>query len=65
VSDLSSAVRIVEVAPRDGLQNESAIIPTADKLLFIEALVAAGFKQIEVTSFVHAKAVPSWPMRWS
>ena len=51
-------VRIVEVGPRDGLQNEAARIPTDVKVKFIDLLSAAGFPWIEVTSFVHPKAVP-------
>lgn len=51
-------VNIVEVGPRDGLQNESKIISTNDKILFIEKLAASGLKQIEVTSFVSPKAIP-------
>lgn len=51
-------VRIVEVGPRDGLQNESVAIPAADKIAFIEALVAAGIKTVEVTSFVDPRWVP-------
>ncbi len=51
-------VKIVEVGPRDGLQNEKEIISTQDKLTFIEKLVQSGLKNIEVTSFVHPKAVP-------
>jgi isopropylmalate/homocitrate/citramalate synthase len=51
-------VRIVEVGPRDGLQNEAATVPTAAKLRFIELLVAAGLRQIEATSFVSPRAVP-------
>jgi hydroxymethylglutaryl-CoA lyase len=53
-----SWVQIVEVGPRDGLQNEAQIIPTEKKLAFIEALVESGLKEIEVASFVHPKAVP-------
>ncbi len=56
--DLPQHVRIVEVGPRDGLQNESISIPTDRKLAFIGALAAAGLKEIEATSFVHPKAVP-------
>jgi len=52
------AVKIVEVGPRDGLQNEKTIIDTATKLDFICKLVEAGLKYIEVTSFVHPKAIP-------
>ena len=51
-------VRIVEVGPRDGLQNEAARIPTDVKIQFIDLLSDAGFEMIEATSFVHPKAVP-------
>ena len=51
-------VKIVEVAPRDGLQNEGKIVPTAMKLDLIERLVKAGLKNIEATSFVSPKWVP-------
>ncbi len=51
-------VRIYEVGPRDGLQNESAPIPTDAKLRFIELLVDAGLREIEATSFVAPRAVP-------
>src|ERR671933_1598524 len=51
-------VRIVEVGPRDGLQNEPARIPTDVKVEFINRLGQAGFGWIETTSFVHPKAVP-------
>ncbi len=51
-------VRICEVGPRDGLQNESTVIATADKLRFIEALVAAGLREVEATSFVRPDRVP-------
>ena len=51
-------IRIVEVGPRDGLQNESTPIPTAAKLDFIRALAEAGLKEIEATSFVSPKWVP-------
>jgi hydroxymethylglutaryl-CoA lyase len=52
------AVRIYEVGPRDGLQNESRIVPTEDKRRFIELLAAAGLREIEATSFVSPRAVP-------
>jgi hydroxymethylglutaryl-CoA lyase len=52
------AVEIVEVGPRDGLQNEKKPIPTAAKLAYIEALVAAGVRRMEATSFVHPGRVP-------
>jgi isopropylmalate/homocitrate/citramalate synthase len=51
-------VRIYEVGPRDGLQNESTLVPTDAKLRFIELLVDAGLRQIEATSFVSPKAIP-------
>jgi isopropylmalate/homocitrate/citramalate synthase len=47
-----------EVGPRDGLQNEAAIVPTAAKVAFIDALAAAGLGAIEVTAFVSPKWVP-------
>ena len=52
------AVKIVEVSPRDGLQNEKQIIAVADKLNLINGLRAAGLKHIEVTGFVSPKWVP-------
>lgn len=51
-------VKIVEVGPRDGLQNEEKTIATKDKIKFIEKLVQSGLKNIEVTSFVSPKYVP-------
>ncbi len=60
VSDptLPTAVTIYEVGPRDGLQNESAIVPVEVKSEFIRRLVAAGLTTVEVTSFVHPTWVP-------
>ncbi len=55
---LPDAVSIVEVSPRDGLQNEAVTVPTPAKLRLIDALVAAGLRRIEVTSFVSPKWVP-------
>jgi hydroxymethylglutaryl-CoA lyase len=55
---LPARVTILEVGPRDGLQNEARPVPTADKVAFIKALVAAGLRHVEVTSFVHPRAVP-------
>jgi len=52
------SVRIVEVGPRDGLQNESAPVPLAAKISLIEDLAAAGLKTIEAGSFVSPKWVP-------
>jgi isopropylmalate/homocitrate/citramalate synthase len=51
-------VRIYEVGPRDGLQNEAASIGTRTKIRFIELLAAAGLREIEATSFVSPKAIP-------
>jgi hydroxymethylglutaryl-CoA lyase len=58
MSPLPQTVRIVEVGPRDGLQNESKTIPTEKKVAFIRMLGDAGLKEIEVASFVHPKWVP-------
>ncbi len=55
---MSSRVTIVEVGPRDGLQNEAARIATADKVAFVERLAAAGLPVVEVTSFVRPDRVP-------
>jgi hydroxymethylglutaryl-CoA lyase len=51
-------VRVYEVGPRDGLQNEKAPIPTAAKLRFIDLLADAGLREIEATSFVSPRAIP-------
>ena len=51
-------VRIVEVGPRDGLQNESAMVATADKIELVDRLSATGLRSIEATSFVSPKWVP-------
>jgi isopropylmalate/homocitrate/citramalate synthase len=51
-------VTIVEVGPRDGLQNEPATVPTAAKIAFVEALAVAGLPVIEVTAFVNPARVP-------
>jgi hydroxymethylglutaryl-CoA lyase len=51
-------VHIVEVAPRDGLQNERAVLPVAIRVAFIEALAAAGLRTIEAGSFVSPRRVP-------
>ena len=55
---IPARVRIVEVGPRDGLQNEAAAIATADKIAFVDALSAAGHSTIEVSAFVSPKWVP-------
>lgn len=54
----ASAIEILEVGPRDGLQNEPETAPTETKIALIEKLIAAGSRRIEVASFVHPKAVP-------
>lgn len=51
-------MEIVEVSPRDGLQNEAARLSTAAKLRLINGLAAAGLRRIEATSFVHPRLVP-------
>ena len=55
---LPAKVSIYEVGPRDGLQNESAQVPTDGKLELIAALVAAGLRRIEAGSFVSPKWIP-------
>ncbi|MGV9270681.1 hydroxymethylglutaryl-CoA lyase [Kitasatospora sp. NPDC003701] len=55
---LPEEVRIHEVGPRDGLQNESALVPVDVKAEFIARLAAAGLRTVEATSFVHPKWVP-------
>jgi len=56
--ELPKAVTVVEVGPRDGLQNEACFIPTEQKIELIERLSETGLKRIEITSFVHPKAIP-------
>lgn len=51
-------VTIVDVSPRDGLQNEKAVLPVATKVALVDALSAAGVPVVEVTSFVSPKAIP-------
>ncbi len=55
---MADAVEIIEVSPRDGLQNEPETQPTAMKVELIRRAVAAGVRRIEVASFVHPKRVP-------
>ncbi len=55
---VETSVRIYEVGPRDGLQNEAAPIPTATKARFIALLAEAGLREIEATSFVAPRAIP-------
>ena len=55
---MSDRVHIVEVGPRDGLQNEKTPISVVDRIAFIEALIAAGLHTVEVGAFVSPKAIP-------
>lgn len=55
---MSEYVEIFEMGPRDGLQNEKRLIPTAEKVALVNRLSQAGFKRIEVASFVSPKWVP-------
>jgi hydroxymethylglutaryl-CoA lyase len=55
---MSDSLRIVEVGPRDGLQNEKTPVGVADRIAFIEALLGAGLRTVEVGAFVSPKAIP-------
>jgi hydroxymethylglutaryl-CoA lyase len=55
---MSDRVRIIEMGPRDGLQNEKTPVGVADRIAFIEALVGAGLHTVEVGAFVSPKAIP-------
>ena len=55
---MNDFVRIVEVGPRDGLQNEKTLVATADKIALIDRLTATGLRSIEATSFVSPKWIP-------
>ena len=55
---LPKTVTVVEVGARDGLQNERSVVPTADKIAFIDLLSQSGLRWIEATSFVSPKAIP-------
>ncbi len=58
MSSVPERVRVREVGPRDGFQNEPEVIPTADKVRLIELLGRCGLPRIEVTSFVRADVIP-------
>ncbi len=58
MSDLPASVRIREVGPRDGFQNEPEVLATTDKVRLIELLGASGLRRIEVTSFVRPDVIP-------
>ncbi len=55
---LPTAVRVCEMGPRDGLQNEHTVVSTADKVRYIDMLSESGLPLIETTSFVSPKAIP-------
>jgi len=55
---LPRTIEIVEVGPRDGLQDEPNIVPTADKIAYVDAVLRAGLRRVEVASFVNPKRVP-------
>ncbi|MBV7409440.1 hydroxymethylglutaryl-CoA lyase [Maritimibacter sp. DP1N21-5] len=55
---MADTVELVEVGPRDGLQNEARLIPAAEKIALVDALSETGFRRIEVASFVSPKWVP-------
>src|SRR5215475_4356728 len=57
-SNIPSSVKIVEVGPRDGLQNEKVLVPTEQKIRFIQLLTEAGLPVVEATSFVSPRAIP-------
>jgi hydroxymethylglutaryl-CoA lyase len=58
LSQVTDPVTVYEVSPRDGLQNETQVLSVADKRALVEALVAAGLRHVEVTSFVSPRWVP-------
>jgi hydroxymethylglutaryl-CoA lyase len=54
----AASVEIVEVSPRDGLQNEAQSVSTEDKLRLIDRAISAGIRRLEIASFVNPKRVP-------
>ena len=58
-SGIGRRVYLQEVGTRDGLQAESAFVPTAEKIVLVDALSEAGLAKIEVTAFVSPKAIPA------
>jgi hydroxymethylglutaryl-CoA lyase len=58
VASIPTSVRIREVGPRDGFQNEPEVIPTEDKVRFVDMLAATGLPRLEVTSFVRPDVIP-------
>src|SRR5215472_4301357 len=57
-TNIVPSVKIVEVGPRDGLQNEKALLPTEQKIRFVQLLAEAGLPVVEATSFVSPRAIP-------
>src|SRR5436305_7779083 len=55
---MGETVRIREVGPRDGFQNEPEVVPTSDKVRLVEELARTGLRRLEVTSFVRADVIP-------
>ena len=58
-SPKTERVRVYEVGPRDGLQNETIFIPTENKISLVQALLDAGLDRVESTSFVHPRWIPA------
>lgn len=58
MTSMSDTVTIVEVAPRDGLQSDGAVVPTESKLTLVELAIEAGLRRVEVASFVNPAKVP-------
>jgi len=58
LASIPRRVKVCEMGPRDGLQNESATVPTADKIRYVDLLSASGLAVIETTSFVRPNAIP-------
>jgi hydroxymethylglutaryl-CoA lyase len=57
--EIPKEVKVIEIGPRDGLQNEPIFLETENKITLIKKLVESGFKEIEATSFVHSKWIPN------
>lgn len=58
MSEKKQTIDIIEVGPRDGFQNLCSYLPTERKIYYIEQLIAAGLKHLQITSFVSPKAIP-------
>jgi isopropylmalate/homocitrate/citramalate synthase len=58
LSSLPGRVKVCEMGPRDGLQNESGVVPAADKIRYVDLLSASGLALVETTSFVRPNAIP-------